>query len=93
MIRFVSRSVTQEFDSSFIVTGDLTIKKTTKSMNWDVNFNGAMTPPYGTPGFTATSSFTLQEFNLSKNKSGDKFVDVGDTVFVRCSFRLEIEGY
>ena len=77
-------------DSVYVATGDLTIKETTRSIDWDIKFNGDVNR---TPGFTIIGSFTLEEFemNMTKNSFGNKFFDVGDTVFVRCNFRLDAE--
>lgn len=89
-IVFVSDSVERKSDSNYVVTGKLTIKKTTKKMKWDVIFNGAQHPPYGNPGFTATGNFLLSDFNIESTEiSPANYKPLyGDSVNVRSSFRL-----
>lgn len=92
-IIFISKNVERLSDSNYVVKGDFTIRSVSRPINWEVKFNGATNPPYGTPGFTATGTFLLSDFkikDMEKPPNDDKFI-VGDSVYVRCSFRLDAE--
>lgn len=61
-INFVSKS----FDGETL-TGDLTIRGTTKEVNLDVDFNGVAVDPYGQTkaGFEIEGQINRKDFNLS----------------------------
>ncbi len=46
-IRFVSTEVERPDDATYRVTGDLTIKDTTKPITFDLEFTGAVVDPFG----------------------------------------------
>jgi polyisoprenoid-binding protein YceI len=46
-LNFASTAIAQTGEAEFQVTGDLTIKGTTKSVSFPLEFNGAVTDPWG----------------------------------------------
>ncbi len=54
---------------SFRVTGDLTIRGTTRQVTLDAEFNGSGTNPYGkqVAGFSATTQINRKDFGLNWN--------------------------
>lgn len=67
-ISFVSTSVTGD-GSDWVVTGDLTIKGVTKSVQLDTEFEGAITDPYGMErvAFSAETEIDRTDFGLDFN--------------------------
>jgi polyisoprenoid-binding protein YceI len=86
---FVSTSITPK-GSDFVLTGDLTIKGTTKAVDFDLEFNGVNTSPMGTrAGFSATTEISRSEFGVDLNMPLDGGgVVVGDKVKIH----LEVEA-
>lgn len=68
-MKFTSTSITKESDDEFKLTGDLTIKGTTKSITLDVDFGGYMTDPYGNQkaGFSIEGKLNRKDFGLNWN--------------------------
>ena len=68
-ITFVSTSVTKTGDASFDLTGDLTIKGTTKSVTIPFTFEGAATDPFGNvrAGFEGSVKVNRKDFGLTWN--------------------------
>jgi len=68
-ITFTSTSIEAAGDNAYTVTGDLTIKGTTKPVSLDVIINGAMNHPMsGKPviGMSATGQLLRSDFGLGK---------------------------
>jgi polyisoprenoid-binding protein YceI len=68
-ITFVSTSVVKTGDDSFDLTGDLTIKGTTKSVTIPFSFDGAATDPFGNfrAGFSGSTVVNRKDFGLTWN--------------------------
>ncbi|KAB7743940.1 polyisoprenoid-binding protein [Nostocoides sp. F2B08] len=68
-ITFVSTSVAKTGDDSFDLTGDLTIKGTTKSVTIPFTFDGAATDPFGNAraGFSGSTVVNRKDFGLTWN--------------------------
>lgn len=67
-ITFKSTNITGS-GSDYKVTGDLTIKDVTKSVTFDVSYNGKGTNPWGAEvyGFEAETAIDREEFGLTWN--------------------------
>jgi len=82
---FVSTGVVKKSDTEFVVTGDLTIKGVTKSVDLDVDFLGEGADPWGGTrvGVEATTEISRKEFGIDFNipLDGDKVV-IGDKVSI-----------
>lgn len=68
-LTFTSTGVKVIDDSSFEVTGDLTIRDTTKSIVLPLEFTGAATDPFGNErvGFEGTTSISRAEYGITWN--------------------------
>ncbi|MDF0706087.1 MAG: YceI family protein [Bacteroidota bacterium] len=68
-MKFSSTSITKESEDEFKLTGDLTIKGTTKTITLDVDFGGYMTDPYGNQkaGFSIEGKLNRKDFGLNWN--------------------------
>lgn len=68
-ITFVSTSVTETGDDGFDLTGDLTIKGTTKSVTIPFTFEGGATDPFGNvrAGFEGKTVVNRKDFGLVWN--------------------------
>ncbi|WP_375586941.1 YceI family protein [Flagellimonas aurea] len=68
-MKFQSTSITKKGDDEYELTGDLTIKGTTKSITLDVDFGGYMTDPYGNEkaGFSIEGKLNRTDFGLNWN--------------------------
>ena len=66
-LRFTSTGVRHFDDDEFVLVGDLTIRDVTRTVELEVEFLGATTDAYGAEraGFTATTSISRKEFNVS----------------------------
>jgi polyisoprenoid-binding protein YceI len=87
---FVSTSVAAKGDD-FVVTGDLTIKDVTKSVELTLEFNGVSPDPWGgtRSGFSATTEISRKDFGIDFNIPLDGGgVVIGDKVKVF----LEVEA-
>jgi len=67
-ISFSSTSFTKDGDD-YVLTGDLTVKGTTKSVKLNVEFGGIATDPWGNTkaGFTLAGKINRAEFGLTWN--------------------------
>jgi polyisoprenoid-binding protein YceI len=82
-ITFKSKSVKKLGDKKFILTGDLTIRDVTKTVEVPVVFNGIVKDPWGNTkaGFKATGKINRKEFNLKySNAAATGEAVVGDEV-------------
>jgi len=89
-ITFVSKGVRQEGDG-LVLVGDLTMHGATKPVELELEFNGAMTDPWGNDriGFSAKGVLDRRDFGISYNTVLDKGgVAVGNEV----DLLLEIEA-
>ena len=68
-ITFVSTSVAATGGNDFDVTGDLTIKGTTKSITIPLEYQGSATDPFGNVrvGFEGSTQIVRSEFGVSYN--------------------------
>jgi polyisoprenoid-binding protein YceI len=68
-ITFKSTKVEKVKDNDYKVTGDLTIKDTTKSVTLDVEYAGQGKNPWGmtVAGFSASTSINRKDFGLNWN--------------------------
>jgi hypothetical protein len=66
-LSFISKSLTKKGDALYMLTGDLTIRDTTKSIELAVEYGGTQTDPYGQvkSGFELTGKINRKEFGLS----------------------------
>ena len=69
-IKFQSTSITKLGDD-YHITGDLTIKDVTKSVTFEVEYNGKGTNPWGVEvyGFEGETKINREEFGLTWNAS------------------------
>lgn len=84
-ISFVSKSFEKITDSTYKVTGDLSMHGVTRSIVLDVKYNGTIKGPWGNTvaGFKATTALNRTDFGLKWNKpieSGG--ILVGETVTI-----------
>lgn len=65
-LTFVSKSITKKGDDEFTLTGDLTIRDVTKSVELDVEYGGSMVDPWGQhkEGFEIKGKINRKEFGL-----------------------------
>lgn len=68
-ITFISTGVEQLDDETVRITGDLTIKETTKSVSIDFEFGGVATDPFGNVrvGFEGSTSINRQDYGVAFN--------------------------
>jgi polyisoprenoid-binding protein YceI len=68
-ITFVSRAVAPRGEGAFIVTGDLTMRGVTKTIDLPVSFLGRATDPWGNQklAFEAETTLNRKEFGLNWN--------------------------
>ena len=68
-IKFVSTSFKKKEDNQFTLSGDLTIRGITKSIDLDVEFGGMIKDPWGNDraGFTVTGEINRFEYDLKWN--------------------------
>jgi polyisoprenoid-binding protein YceI len=72
-ISFSSTSVQQVSDSTFRVSGDLTVRGVTRPVSVDFEYEGSATDPFGNPrvGFEGRVSISRKEFGITWNASLD----------------------
>lgn len=65
-LTFASRKISKTGDGSYTLTGDLTIRGTTKEVVLDVEFGGIMVDPWGNTkaGFELSGKVNRKEFGL-----------------------------
>jgi polyisoprenoid-binding protein YceI len=88
---FVSTNITKTGDEDYTVTGDLTIKGTTKAVTLAAEYGGSMTDFYGNykSGFEVTGKINRKDFGLTwgaVTEAGG--VVVGDDV--KLAFNIQI---
>ena len=68
-LTFKSKSVKKTGDNTYIMTGDLTIRGTTKSVQLTVEYGGTTKDPWGNTkaGFEITGKINRKDFGLSWN--------------------------
>ena len=66
---FVSKSLSRKGESGFVLSGDLTIRGTTKQVQLDGEFGGIVKDPYGNTkaGFELNGKISRKEFGLHWN--------------------------
>jgi polyisoprenoid-binding protein YceI len=83
---FVSTGLTAKGGNEYTLTGDLTIKGVTKSVDFALEFDGVATDPWGNTkaGFTAETEISRKEFGLEWNVALETGgVLVGDKVKIQ----------
>jgi polyisoprenoid-binding protein YceI len=83
---FVSTGITEKGDGEFVVTGDLTIKGTTKSVDLATEFLGEGGDPWGGTrvGLEATTTISRKDFGIDFNipvEGADKLM-IGDKITI-----------
>ena len=70
-LKFVSKSFTKIEGKNYKLVGDLTIKGTTKEVEFDVKYNGTITGPWGKTraGFKISGEINRFDYNLNWNKA------------------------
>ncbi|PZF80095.1 YceI family protein [Jiangella anatolica] len=68
-IRFASTAIRQSDETTFAVTGDLTIKDVTKSVTFELELTGAATDPFGNQrvGFEGSLQINRKDWNVTWN--------------------------
>jgi polyisoprenoid-binding protein YceI len=66
-ITFKSTSLKKKLDNEYVLTGDLTIRDTTKPLELMVEYGGTMTDPYGQvkAGFEIAGKINRKDFGLT----------------------------
>ena len=66
-LSFQSKSITKKGDDSYTLTGDLTIRDTTKTVELNVEYGGTITDPYGQvkSGFEIKGKINRKDFGLT----------------------------
>lgn len=83
---FASTGITPKSGNEYTLVGDLTIKGVTKSVSFDLEFDGVATDPWGNTkaGFTAETEISRKEFGLEWNVALETGgVLVGDKVKIQ----------
>jgi len=72
-IVFKSTGIKKISDKKYELSGDLTMHGVTKSVKWDVKYNGTIKDPYGNnrAGFKATTTINRKDYGVSWNKALD----------------------
>jgi len=90
-ITFVSTKVEHVKKNDYLVTGDLTIRGTTREVTLDATFEGTSPDPYGGVriGFSATGKINRQDFGLTYNAA----LEAGGVVVgTDIKIQLEVEA-
>ena len=91
-IRFVPKKYESvDHDGSYNITGDLTIRDTTKSVTFGVEFGGVVKDPWGNTraGFTVNGKINRKEFGLNWSALTEAGgLVVSDDVRVSCEIEL-----
>ena len=69
VMTFRSTRVTPKSEDRFVLTGDLTVKDVTRSVDFDVEFTGAAVDVYGNHriGFEAKATISRKDFGMTWN--------------------------
>jgi len=75
------------------LSGDFTLTDVTRSVSWDVTFNGPEGAAAGHPGFTARTSLDrpASGFGGEETLHGSAQLDLGRHVEATCNIRLGLE--
>ena len=91
-LKFTATSyVAVDKDGSYELTGDLTIKETTKSIKLSVEFGGVVKDPYGNTkaGFTINGKINRKDFGLTWSAVTEAGgIVVSDEVRINCEIQL-----
>lgn len=91
-IKFTATNyVSVDQDGSYELTGDLTIKETTKSIKLSVEFGGVVKDPYGNTkaGFTINGKINRKDFGLTWSAVTEAGgIVVSDEVRINCEIQL-----
>lgn len=93
-ISYQSTSIERKSDDEYVVTGDLTIKDTTRPLSLNVIFSGVRVNPYGVrvAGFEVTGKLSRKDFGLLWNVSLETGgVVVGDEVKLNLDVEVKEE--
>jgi polyisoprenoid-binding protein YceI len=65
-IKFIGKKLEKQSDDKYILTGDLTIRDTTKPVTLDVEFGGIVTDPWGQTkaGFTVDGKIKRKDYGV-----------------------------
>lgn len=88
-ITFDTTSIRRISDEEYEVTGDLTIKSTTKPVTVNLEYNGVTTDPWGgtRAGFSATTEINRHDFGVTFNG----LLETGGAI-VSDKIKIEIEA-
>lgn len=89
LLTFESTSVTPRGRGGALITGDLTIRGTTRQVTLDAEFHGIVNDPWGNTraGFSATTAINRKDFGLTWNVALEAGgVAVGDEVKISIEF-------
>jgi polyisoprenoid-binding protein YceI len=91
-LSFVSKSITKKSDDEYVVTGDITIRETTKEISLNVTYNGT-TKGFGdvdVAGFEITGKLNRFDFGLHWNALTEVGgIVVGDEVKIEISAEIQ----
>lgn len=91
-ITFVSKSFTKKADGKYVITGDLTMRGTTKTVDLDAEFRGEIKDPWGNTksAWRVTGVVNRLEFGLKWNslmEAGGAVVDKDVRITVQAEFQ------
>lgn len=90
-IVFKSTSIKKISDKKYELTGELTLHGVTKTVKWELTYNGTIKDPYGNTraGFKATTTINRKDYGVSWNKTLDAGgVAVSDEVALRVNAEI-----
>lgn len=90
-MKFESTSFTKKGDSSYALTGNLTIRDITKSITLDVEYNGTMKDFYGNTkaGFEISGKINRKDFGLTWSATTEAGgIVVSDEVRLNCNIQM-----
>jgi len=94
-ITFNATDIKKKSEEQYDVTGDLTMRGTTKPVTFDITFGGEQTDPWGNTvaGFSGETSINRKEFGLTWNATLEKGgVLVGEDVKINLELELHKQG-
>lgn len=90
-ITFASTSIKAKDDDEFVLQGDLTICEITKPIEFNVEFGGTVTDPYGNfkAGFEVSGKISRKEFGLTWSAVTETgAIVVGDDIKIQASVQF-----
>ena len=90
-VKFVGKELKKVSDDEFKLSGDLTIRETTKPITLNVEYGGIVQDPYGQTkaGFTVTGKINRKEFGLKWNAVTEAgSVVVSDEIRINCEVQF-----